>query len=231
MAKILLGPMVGAASGSIGATTFSHNRYGTYTRRRAIPVKSTTTPATNAKARFTTRSQAWQGLTAAERLAWKEWALDHPITDTLGQQQTLQPNAAYIRLNARLEALGLSPITDPPIAAPPVGLLTLTQTADIGTGTFDLAFTTSPLGATEYLNIYAAVVSSAGITYVQNLLRQIGKSAAAETTPFDYESLVVARFGTLVVGQYVHVRVSVIDSATGLISGALQDVQIVTDAV
>ena len=229
MAKIILGPMVGAASGSVGATTFSHNRYGTYTRRRAIPVTSTTTPATNAKARFTTRSQAWQGLTAAQRLAWKEWALDHPITDTLGQQQTLQPNAAYIKLNGRLEAVGLSPITAPPVVAPPAGLLTLVADGDIGTGDVDLTYTATPLGATEYLNIRAAVVNSAGILYVENLLRQIGISAAAQASPFDYQTLIETRFGTLIVGQTIHVEVSIIDSATGLVSGALKDTVVVID--
>ncbi len=231
MAKIILGPMVGAASGSVGATTFSHNRYGTYTRRRAIPVKSTTTPATNAKARFTSRSQAWQGLTSGQRLAWKEWALDHPITDTLGQQQTLQPNAAYIMLNARLEALALTPITDPPVAAPPAGLLTLVADADIGAGSVELVFTATPLGATEYLSIKAAIVSSAGILYVENLLRQIGASAAAATSPFDYQTLIEARFGTLIVGQTVHVEVLIIDSATGLISGALKSTVVVDSTV
>lgn len=228
MAKIILGPMVGAASGSVGATTFSHNRYGTYTRRRAIPVKSNTVPATNAKARFTSRSQAWQLEADATRLAWREWANDHPITDTLGQQQILQPNAAYIRLNTRLEAVGLPPIILPPIAAPPTGLLSLVVDGDIGLGDVDLEFTTTPLSATQHLNIYAAVVNSAGITYVQNLLRQIGISGAAAVSPFDIETLVENRFGTLIVGQTLHVEVSVIDSATGLISGALKSTIVIT---
>lgn len=228
MAKIILGPMVGAASGSIGATTFSHNRYGTYTRRRAIPVKSNTIPATNAKARFTSRSQAWQLESEGTRLAWREWALDHPITDTLGQQQTLQPNAAYIRLNTRLEAVGLAPIVLPPVDAPPTGLQSLVVDGDIGLGDVDIEFTVTPLEATHFLNIWAAVVDSAGITYVENLIRQVGISAAAATSPFDIQALVEDRFGTLIVGQTLHVQVSVIDSATGLVSGALRSKVIIT---
>ena len=228
MAKVILGPMVGAASGSIGATVFSHNRYGTYTRRRAIPVTSTTVAATNAKARLTTRSQAWQALAPASQLAWCEWALDHPITDTLGQQQTLQANAAFLRLNLRIEAAGFVPITEPPVIAPPPGLLSLIQDGDIGVGDVDIAFTTSPIGADSVLYIRAAVVNSAGILYVQNLLRLIGVSGLAATTPFDNQSLIETRFGTLIVGQTLHVEVSVLNTVTGLLSGALKSKTLIT---
>lgn len=223
MAKVILGPMVGAASGSIGATTFSHNRYGTYTRRRAIPVKSTTIEATNAKARLTTRSQAWQGLTAAQRLAWREWALDHPITDTLGQQQTLQANAAYIMLNTRLAAVGIIPIDEPPVIAPPAGLLTMVQDGDIGLGDVDITFTATPLAANEALWIRSAVLNSAGILYVENLLRLIGRSPLAQASPFSNETQITDRFGSLIVGQTLHTECGVIDTTTGLLSGILKD--------
>ena len=83
--KYMPGPLASALSGSVAGQTASRNRYGVYWRTRAIPVTSTTTAALNAKARFTSQSQAWQGETDATRLAWKEWALDNPITDALGQ--------------------------------------------------------------------------------------------------------------------------------------------------
>lgn len=228
MAKVILGPMVGAASGSIGATTFSHNRGGTYIRRRAIPITSTTIPATNAKARFTTRSQAWQARTDSERLAWREWALDHPITDTLGQQHTLQANAAYIWLNTRLEAVALAPIDLPPVVAPPPGLLSMSQSGDIGVGTVAISFTATPTAAGDRLWIRCAVVNSAGILYVENLLRLIGTSAQAEVSPFDNQALIEARFGTLIVGQTLHTEVGILDSATGLLSGVLKDSVVIT---
>lgn len=227
--KFMPGPFIGNASGSIGGNVFSRNRYGAYVRDRAIPVTSTTTEALNAKAIFTTQSQAWRSLTDGERLAWKEWALDNPITDALGQQQELAGNAAFIQINARLAAIGSPAITDPPVAAPPTGLTSIVQECDIGTADFDLTFLATPLGATEKLYIQAAVVNSAGINYVKNKLRLIGVSAAAQASPYDHQAQLESRFGTAVAGQTVHVLVSVVDTATGLLSGRLSERTLVTD--
>ncbi len=220
--KFTPGPAIAAASGSIGGTTFSRNRYGPYTRNRSIPVVSTSVDALAAKQRFATQSAAWSALTAAQRLAWSQFSATHPISDRLGQSQILAPNAVFIQLNTRIVQAGGTQIVDPPISRDPEGLLTLIQTCDIGTGTFDLAFTATPLGATEKLRIRTAVVSHEGIEYVTNLLRVIGFTAAAQVSPFDHQSLVAAKFGTLVVGQFVHSWIDLIDTATGLLSAPVK---------
>lgn len=222
MAKFTPGPMVAAISGSQGGTVFSRNRYGAYTRFRAIPVTSTTEFALNAKSRLATASQAWNSISAAQRLSWKSWAAQNPVVDPLGQQQILAGNAAYIQLNARLAAQGTPPISAPPIVDAPTALLTLSATYDIGAGTFELAFTTTPLGAGNVLIINAAVVNSAGIEYVRNFMKQVGFSAAAQASPFDPQTLIEARFGALVVGQLVHYEIAVLDTATGLKSEPLK---------
>lgn len=222
MAKFTPGPLAGAISGSVGGSTFSHNRYGPYIRRRAIPVTSTTEEALAAKARFTSQSQAFSALTAAQKLGWEEYALHNPVTDALGMTQPLTANVAFISLNTRLLLIGEAPITVPPILTNPAPLLTLSQTADIGIGTFELAYTATPLGATGALYIWAVVVSSSGVKWVENALRFVGISAKAQASPFDHEALVTARFGVPQVGQTVHVRVHVIDTTNGLVSAPLR---------
>lgn len=228
MAKYTPGPLAGAISGSIGGATFTHGPYGAIIRRRAIPVTSTTTDAVNAKARLTSRSQAYQALTAAQRLAWDAWGQSNPVTDALGMPQALAGNACYIQLNTRLLQASQTPISAPPIDPAPTGLLTLVQDCDIGAGDTDLTYTATPLGAGTMLRIRAAVVNSASIHYVANLLRVIGYSAAAQASPFDHQSLLEAKYGTLSVGQYVHVLVDVLDTATGLVSSPLKAVTAVT---
>ncbi len=217
------GIAVGALSGSVGGTTASHNRYGAYFRTRAIPTKATSTDATNAKARFGNQSQGWQARTAAERLQWNNWAQTNPIVNALGQPHVLSGNAAYVQLNTILDQAGESTLTAPPISAAPDSLDTLVLAADIGLGNVDLTFTPTPLGATERLVIQAAVVDSQAINYVANLYRIILFSPAASASPVDIENELNAKFGTLIVGQEVHVRASVIDNATGLRSLPLQD--------
>ncbi len=226
--KFTPGPAIAAASGSIGGTTFSRNRYGPYTRNRSIPIISTSIDALAAKQRFATQSAAWSALTAAQRLAWGQFAATHPISDRLGQSQILAPNAVFIQLNTRIVQAGGTQIVDPPITRDPEGLLSLVQVCDIGLGGFSLTFTPTPLGATEQLRIRAAVVSHEGIEYVTNLLRVVGYGAAATASPFDHEAIVLAKFGTLIVGQFVHVWIDILDNATGLLSAPVKAKTIVS---
>lgn len=210
--------MIGAASGSVGGQTASRNRYGAYFRTRAVPVASTTNPALQAKARLAAASQAWGGLTDAQRLSWRTWAATNPVTDALGQSQILSGHAAFCGIYTRVDISGGTVFDDPPVVAAPDALLTLSATYDIGAGTSELTYTTTPLAAGCKLYIQAAVVDSPGISYVQNLLKLVGFSAAAQASGFDYQTLVESRFGTLLVGQVLHLQVSVIDTATGLLS-------------
>lgn len=222
MAKFTPGPTVAAVSGSIGGTTYSRNRYGAYMRFRAIPVKSTTEWALAAKARLASTAATFQALTLAQRLAWEHYAATNPIIDRLGNSQTLSGSAAYIGLNCRLASIGGTPIIEPPITTAPAALLSLSQTADIGAGTFHLTYTASPLGAGCKLFIQSAIRNSAGVNYVANLLRLVGVSAAAQASPFTHETLVSDRLGLPVAGQTITSLVSVVDTASGLLSRPLR---------
>jgi hypothetical protein len=125
---------------------------------------------------------------------------------------------AFVQINTRMLALDEVQLAVPPIADPPASLLGLNQTADIGPGTFDIQYTATPLGATEKLAIWIAVVDSHGINYVSNLYRLVGFSAAAQASPYDHQTQVEGRFGAMQVGQVVHLSVGTIDTATGLVS-------------
>ena len=217
-----------SASGSVAGLTYSRNRGGQYTRARAIPTNPDTIFQQNARAALAANSQDWAGLTDVQRQAWREWAKQNPITNALGDSITLSGHQAFVGINARLDSALQPTLTDPPIVNAPAALNTLVLTGDIGLGGVEVAFTETPLGATEALHIEAAVVNSAGITYVRNLLRHIGESAAAQASPFDIKTLVETRLGTLVVGQTLHVSVAVMDFDTGLLSPHLRAQVVVT---
>jgi hypothetical protein len=221
MAKVKLGPMAGQVSGSIGATTFSHNRGGTYIRRRAIPVISTTVNALAAKARLTSASQAWGALTAAQRLAWTVWAQMNQVTDVLGDKITLTGHAAYVMLSTRMLQAALTPATTPPVVTAPAPLLTLSATWDVGTGDFALTFTATPVGATKSVWVAGAVTDSASQVYIMNRLRVVKISGANQATGLDVSAELAAIFGTLTVGRLVTLHASVFDRNTGLISPPL----------
>lgn len=220
--KFLPGPLVASLSGSVGGTVASRNAGGAYFRFRAVPVTSTTVDAINSKARLAAQSQGWRLLTDAQRLSWSSFALQNPVTDTLGQSITLKGNMMYIRINTLLSQASEAVLSDPPTGAPPLGLTSMSLVADIGTGNVEITFAGTPLGAGVELVVRAYVTNSAAINYVQNNLRTIAFSATAEVSPFGIEAAVVSKFGTLVVGQIVHVEVYTLDSATGLRSAPLK---------
>lgn len=216
--KVMYGGPVANASGSLAGVVASHNRGGSYFRRRTVPVKATTTYATNAKARLAAASSAWKGLTGAQRFAWETWASTNPIVDTLGEKRILSGQQAYIKLNSRILFIGGSQISVPPVVSAPNALTSVTLTADIGAGNFEVAFTPTPLAAGLSAWVQAAVVDSAGITFVQNLYKLVQVSAAAAASPLSIQTAVEDRFGSLIVGQQVFVAVSVLNRAAGLLS-------------
>jgi len=223
MAIFSPGPVVGRISGGLGGHVFSHNRGGMYMRTRAVPCQPSTPYKTNAMNYFALASQAWKALTDVQRAGWKQWASENLVTNRLGEAKELVANAAYVQLNSRvLWALGTQ-IDDPPIGAAPTPLLTITLTTDLGVGTFQLAYTATPLEAYQHLWISAAVLNSDAITYIKNRLKLVHVSAAEAASPLaDLDTILDDRFGTLQVGQQVVVLAAVFDSATGLLSAPLR---------
>jgi len=222
MALIRPGGLVGQISGRLGGDVYSHNRYGQYVRAGSNPVTSTTSYALAAKARMTSVTQGWQSRTAAQKLAWNAWATTNPTINRLGESIHLTGHAAYVGINTRLLSCGVVQITTPPIEAAPAPLATLSLAADIGPGVFEFAYTTTPLAAADYLWINACVLDSTGINYVENYLRLVGVSAAAQASPFDPQTLIEARFGAVAVDQIIVATVSVFDSLTGQLSAPLR---------
>lgn len=216
MAKFIPGTLASALSGSLGGKVFSHNRYGAYIRDRVIPTKIVNAYTTEIRAILTGVSQAWRALDADQQAAWQNWAQEHPIVDRLGQRQVLQGNAAYIMLNSRIVRCGLAGIDVPPVAQAPVPLTTITVTAAVAAPACEVAYTATPLGATEYLWVFAAVTDSPARKYVQNLLKLVHVSAAAAASPADILAELETRFGSLAIGQTVYVQGMVVDGATGL---------------
>lgn len=209
---------VGAASGSIGGVTLSHNRGGPYMRRRAIPITSTTPKALAAKNRLAAGSAAWQSLTDGQRLSWKEWAQENPIVNALGTPITLTGHQAYVGNFTRMQTAVQTPLTAPPIAPAPIPLATIAGTFDIGIGNFDVIYTPTPTAADEVLWLVGNVHNSPGINYVENTKRFIGVSGTAEASPYDYQAQIEAVFGTLVVDQHIALFAHVFSTTTGLLS-------------
>lgn len=228
MAIMRPGPLAGQLSGRVGGIVFSRNRGGDIVRNGPSPVNPQTGYQVAVRNALALASTRWNDMAATARSAWASWAQSNPVRNRLGESIRLQGNAAFVSLNARLAFLGTAVVDTPPIVSAPAPLLTITPTLDVGAGAFQLAYTATPLAAGMKLWVLGCLVTSAGISNVNNRLRHFYTSAAAAASPADLEASFVARFGQPVVGQYVFLRAGVLDGTNGQLSAMLATSGIVT---
>lgn len=117
-------------SGSLGATVYSHNRYGQYVRARSIPVNPRTPLQVAARNRVKALASAWQNiLTQGQRDAWDLYADTVGWQNKLGEAVHLTGLNMYVRTNAIAIQAGLARID----AAPTNFTLAVAEQALVGT--------------------------------------------------------------------------------------------------
>lgn len=176
------------ASGSIGGATASHNRGGQYFRRRAIPVNPSTTAQQQVRGFFSTGNAAWNNtLTAAQRSAWDSYALNTPVTDSLGNPVNAGGKGMFLRglvprLQGALSLIAAGPTTFglPALTAP--GVTTLIAS----TGVLTYTFTNTDSWAIAVggaLLIYVSRPQSISINGFKGPFRFAGAKAGAVSPP------------------------------------------------
>lgn len=100
------GPAGGGASGALGATVFSHGRFGPYMRARVIPTNPATAGQVLARNRMSVLTNMWFNvLTADQRASWETYASNVPVTNRIGAQIYLTGLNWYVGNNSlRLQA-------------------------------------------------------------------------------------------------------------------------------
>lgn len=165
---LFLSDRMTSASGSIGGTTFSHNRYGMYTRARRVPVNPNTSLQVAARQALADATQAWRDvLTAGQRAAWESYALASPVTNRLGQAITLTGQAAYVANNVIHLLFELSRLDNAP-ATPGYGSVgpspPLNVAISVGGGTLTIANYLATLN-NGYLGYQVGPAISAGRSF------------------------------------------------------------------
>lgn len=192
-----LGP---TSSGSDGGTTWSRNRFGQYTRRRAVPVQPRTPSQLNQRARMSLNAAAWRALTDAQRAGWLSLGLMISRNDSLGQSYTLNGFGAYCSVNNNNLQAGNAAVSDAPAIVTPPDLLTATVT--LTTAAFSIAYTATPLAAGVRLFARCSPQQSAGRKFNGDY-RLISVSAAAAASPLVILTPYTAKFGVPVVGNRI----------------------------
>jgi len=115
MARVVLGPMISDARGKVGGTVFSRNAAGHYTRAKVSPVQPRTNAQIKIRVGMCNMAQYWRDtMTAPLRAVWEQYAQATPLTDRFGAKAVISGLAMFLRCNAILKAVALTPITAGP---------------------------------------------------------------------------------------------------------------------
>lgn len=215
MAKILTTAIVADIRNKLNGSVFSKNRYGSYVRTKVTPVNPQTEAQQDARNLLSTFSQAWRGLTEAQRQGWIDAAQNYPITDIYGNQKILSGNALFVRLNTNLALVGVAQISDAPSPVALPALTTLSVAADDSANTVIVTFAPTPVAADFALVIMATGNVTPGKNFVKNLYRTVTFVDAAGTSPADISAAWTAKFGDPVEDQKVFVKAFFISKTTG----------------
>ena len=193
-------------SGSYQGITSSRNRYGQYVRTRAIPVNPNSSFQGTVRARLAANAADWRELTDQQREGWASLGEMMTRSDSLGQSYTPSGFQAFVSVNNNLLAAGEAVLTDAPALTTPTGLVSVTIT--LTAAAFSIAYTATPLGASERLFVYASPQRSDGRSF-EGDRRLIQVGAAAGASPLAVLAAYEARLGDLVVGNKVFVTLRV----------------------
>lgn len=190
------------SSGSYQNLTFSRNRYGQYTRSRAIPVNPASTFQTAVRLHMAQNAQAWRDLTATQRNGWTDLGLQILRTDSLGQSYNLNGFGAFCMVNNNRLLVGDTALTDAPLYDVPDALASVTPT--ITSASFSMAYTVTPQPASTRVLWYAGPQRSAGRTF-EGDMRFMLATATAAASPTVLLATYQGRFGTPVTGNRIFV--------------------------
>jgi len=227
--KALFGSIVVAGSGSIGGHTISRNRGGQYIRTKVTPLNPQTVAQTIVRAAFGTFSQAWKGLTTAQRTAWLNAVNDWKTSDIFSNVRVPSGSNLFVRLNSNLAQIGVAMISSPLANAGCDSVIATTLTYAVGTPALSLALS-GGIPATVHAVIYATPPMSAGKSYSKNLLRKISLVEPSATSPVNILAAYNTKFGNVgVVGQKIVVGIKFINSTSGA-SSPMQTIATVSAA-
>ena len=221
--KFIPGGLGTNLSGAMGATVASHNRGGSYFRRRSKPTISTTSFAEEAKERFSEVSAGWSLLSAASREAWTLWAANNPITDRIGQKITLDGHSAFTKCNVMQTWAGGDAINLPPVDPPPVPLQTMSINGAVVSSALNVYWNWQPSQVSQVLMIKAAVMASSARNFVKGKLKLLAVGDGAGGSQMNILTAIQDRIGTIQNGERLHVAVSVYDPVSGLQSMPVTD--------
>lgn len=212
---LFLSDRLTSASGSVGGTTYSHNRQGLYIKARRVPVNPNTPAQQAQRAAFASASSGWRALSAANRDTWRAYAAATPTKNALGQTTFLTGAQQWTASQSMLTRLAQPNTTTAPATPGRVDLGTGAAVIhSAATGSVVITVTGTGVGA---LGVFLGDPISAGVQFFNGPYQLLGQDDSTggglTITP------ATARNGVpFVNGQRIPWRLAGVDPADGKLS-------------
>lgn len=216
--KTKWGALMVDGRGKIGGQVASKNRAGAYMRTKVTPVNPQTSYQTAVRALFASLSQAWRALTETQRDAWNAAVVNFQKTDIFGDLRTPTGINLFVRLNTNIINAGGTQIDLPPVITDTPQPVDFSAIADVSGQTLAITFTPTPVPASTAYIVEATQQVSPGKNFLKNLYRVINTLPAAATSPSANGGAYTTKFGAIVLGQKIGIRIKAVDLLTGLTS-------------
>ena len=215
MSKIKWGAIVVDGRGKLGGHVFTKTRSGATMRTKVTPVNPQTTAQAAARSRLGSQSQAWRGLTEAQRLGWNSLADEVIKTNIFGDNYSPTGKNLFTGYNSNLLFAGVSTLTDAPAlrVIPVVSDFNVVLENSPATGTIQIFADGDTTGT--YLVIEMSQQMSAGRFNFDGSYRFIVGLDDYDGSSFNFLPFYTARFGALITGQKIGIRCYFINVATG----------------
>lgn len=216
--KAKFGAIVVDGRGKLGGHVASKNRAGAYFRTKVTPVNPQTSYQTAVRALFASLSQAWRSLTEAQRDAWNAAVINFQKTDIFGDLKNPTGINLFVRLNTNIVNAGGTQIDLPPVVTDTPAPVEFSAIADESGQTLAITFAPTPVPANTAYVVEATQQVSPGKNFLKNLFRQISVLAPAATSPNPTGGAYTTKFGAIVEGQKIGIRIKAVDLLTGITS-------------
>lgn len=195
-------------SGSIGGTTWSHNRSGVYIRNRSIPVNPNTARQVAVRNAVRSIAIAWDlTLTQAQRDGWNVYAANVTWTNRLGQSISLTGLNHFIRSNTPRVMNTIARVDDAPVVFD-LAAAELELDATASEATQDLTITgdgtAAWVGEADAWQFFSmGIPQNGGIGFFGGPYRQLTATPGAGPPPFP---VIIAAAFPFAAGQRIWVR-------------------------
>ena len=182
--------------GKLGGTVLSKGTYGAYARRLVTGVNPSTPAQQLVRQFMASISQAWKGITQAQRDIWNQVTSNYQTTNIFGDLFAYTGFNLFMKFNRNLLEIGEAQITDAPAPEAVQGYTALSIAVDVFTTDFLITYAPA-IDADTKVIVYATAPQSQGKNFVKSEYRKIDVIATADASPFDIIAEYNAKFGSV----------------------------------